>query len=106
MSTFTVPMDEAKRLINHTIDTNLLLEEQGEHPVAISLEASAGIGKTSIVKQIAEERGMTFVKLNMAQLEEPGDLIGFPIVEYECQTARKVKDEAGNTKIKVNPGTV
>lgn len=73
MPTYTVPMDEAKRLINHTIDTNLQLEENGDYPVAISLEATAGIGKTSIIKQIAEERGMTFVKLNMAQLEEPGD---------------------------------
>ena len=106
MPVITVPMDEAKRLINYTIDNNLRLEEEGKFPIAISLEATAGIGKTSIIRQIAEDRGMTFVKLNMAQLEEPGDLIGFPIVEYECQTARKVKNEKGEVKLVINPGTV
>lgn len=106
MPVITVPMDEAKNLINYTIDNNLRLEEEGKFPIAISLEATAGIGKTSIIRQIAEDRGMTFVKLNMAQLEEPGDLIGFPIVEYECQTARKVKNEKGEVKLVINPGTV
>ena len=71
--TNTIPMDEAKTLINYAIDNNLALEEVGEVPIAISLEASAGIGKTSIVKQIAEDRGMGFTKINMAQLEEAGD---------------------------------
>lgn len=71
--TNTIPMDEAKTLINYAIDNNLALEEVGEVPIAISLEASAGIGKTSIVRQIAEDRGMGFTKINMAQLEEAGD---------------------------------
>lgn len=71
--TNTIPMDEAKTLINYAIDNNVVLEENGEVPIAISLEATAGIGKTSIVKQIAEDRGMGFTKINMAQLEEAGD---------------------------------
>ena len=106
MANNTVSMGEVKNLINFTIDRNLELEENGEEPVAISIEASAGIGKTSIVKQVAEERGMTFVKLNMAQLEEPGDLIGFPQVEYECQLAKRFKDKDGNPKVQILPGTV
>lgn len=106
MATNTVSMSEVKNLVNYTIDNNLRLEEEGKEPIAISIEASAGIGKTSIVRQIAEERGMTFVKLNMAQLEEPGDLIGFPAIEYECQLAKKVKDKDGNIKKQILPGTV
>ena len=73
MANNTVSMNEVKNLVNYTIDRNRELEADGKNPVAVSIEASAGIGKTSIIRQIAKERGMTFVKLNMAQLEEPGD---------------------------------
>lgn len=73
MVTNTVSMDQVKNLINYTIDNNFRLQDEGKMPIALSLEASAGIGKTSIVRQIAEERNMGFVKLNMAQLDEPGD---------------------------------
>ena len=69
----TISMKEAKTLINYTIDNNRKLEEEGKVPIAISFEASAGIGQTSIVRQVAEERGMGFTKINMAQLEEAGD---------------------------------
>lgn len=106
MATGTVSMGEVKNLINYTIDNNVKLQEDGKMPIAISLEASAGIGKTSIVRQIATERGMGFIKLNLAQLEEAGDLIGFPITEYECQMAKRVKDKDGNIKAQILPGTV
>lgn len=42
--------------------------------------------KTSVVEQVAQERGMTYIKLNLAQLEEAGDLIGFPVKEYEVKS--------------------
>lgn len=42
--------------------------------------------KTSVVEQVAQERGMTYIKLNLAQLEEAGDLIGFPVKEYEVRS--------------------
>ena len=106
MATNTVSMDQVKNLVNYTIDNNFKLQEEGKTPIALSLEATAGIGKTSIVRQIAEERGMGFTKLNMAQLEEAGDLIGFPQVEYECQVAKLVKDKEGNVKRQIMPGTV
>ena len=66
-------MDQVKNLINYTIDNNLKLEEEGKAPIAIGFEALAGIGKTSVVRQVAKDRGMNLVKLNMAQLEEQGD---------------------------------
>lgn len=106
MAVNTVSMDQVKSLINYTIDNNLKLQEEGKMPIALSLEATAGIGKTSIVRQIADERKMGFTKINMAQLEEAGDLIGFPQVEYECQIAKLVKDKDGNTKRQIMPGTV
>jgi len=97
----SVSMKEVKRLINYAIDNNLRLEEEGKMPIAVSIEASAGIGKTSIVRQIADERGMTFVKLNMAQLEEPGDLVGFPLKEYECQVFTRTKKDDGTYAVTV-----
>ena len=104
--TSTVSMKQVKNLINYTIDNNLKLQEEGKFPIAISIEAEAGIGKTSIVRQIAQERGMTFVKLNMAQLDEPGDLIGYPMKEFECQVLKRVKKEDGTYAVSVFPKTV
>lgn len=72
MST-TISLKEAKKLINYTIDNNLKLEESGKVPIALSIEATAGIGKTSIVEQIAKERGMGFAKVSLHELEEAGD---------------------------------
>lgn len=106
MAKASVPMKRVKSLINHTIDNNLKLEEAGKMPRAISFEGEAGTGKTSVVRQVAKERGMNFVKLNFAQIDEAGDLAGYPIKEYECQMARQVKDENGNPKMQVMPGTV
>ena len=99
-------MKEVTNLVNYTIDNNIKLEEKGLTPIAISLEASAGIGKTSILQQIAKERNMGFTKISLHEMEEAGDLIGFPVVEYECQVAKRVKDADGNIKAQVLPGTV
>lgn len=106
MATTTVSMKEVNNLVNYTIDNNIKLEEKGLTPIAISLEASAGIGKTSILQQIAKERNMGFTKISLHEMEEAGDLIGFPVVEYECQVAKRVKDADGNVRAQVLPGTV
>lgn len=105
MATNTVTMGQVKRLINYTIDNNLKLQENGKMPIAISLEASAGIGKTSIVQEIAKERGMGFTKISLHEMEEAGDLLGYPQLEYECQLAKRVKDKDGNIKLQILPNT-
>jgi hypothetical protein len=106
MAKNTISMKQAKSLINYTIDNNLKLQEEGKMPIAISLEASAGIGKTSLVEQVAEERKMNYTKISLHELEESGDLLGYPELEYECQMARRVKDAEGNVKMQIMPGTV
>ena len=106
MATNTVSMDQVKNLVNYTIDNNLKLQEEGKMPIAICLEADAGIGKTSILQQIAEERGMTCTKLSLHELDEAGDILGFPQMEYECQMAKRIKDTDGNVKLQVLPKTV
>lgn len=49
---------------------------------------------------------MGFTKINVAQLEEAGDLIGFPLKEYECQVLKRVKKEDGTFSVSVLPKTV
>lgn len=73
MAKEVIPMKRVKELLNHTIDNNLKLEERGITPIAVSFEGEAGTGKTSVVRQVASERGMNFVKLNFAQIDEAGD---------------------------------
>lgn len=45
--------------------------------IPILLEGHAGIGKSQLVQQMAEELGFTYVDLRLAE-QEPGDLIGIP----------------------------
>jgi hypothetical protein len=106
MSENTISMSQVKNLINYTIDNNLKLAEEGKTPIAVGIEAAAGIGKTSILEQIAKERNMGFAKISLHEMEEAGDLIGFPLTEYECQILQRQTNEKGEQKITVLPKTV
>ena len=50
------------------------------------LWGAPGIGKSSIVKQIAKEKGMAFIDLRLA-LMDPTDLKGIPFYDKESHTA-------------------
>ena len=62
-------------------DTKELVKSIAEKQVHVPLliVGSMGIGKSWIVKQAAEELGIGFIDLRLAQ-QEPGDLIGIPRV--------------------------
>lgn len=87
-----INLQEFKKILNYLIDNNRKLVDEGKRAIAIGCEGEAGTGKTSIMEQIAEERGMTFIKLNLAELEESGDLVGFPLKEFKINEL----DENGN----------
>lgn len=89
-------LSEFTEVFNYLLDNNKQLEEQGLTPIAIGIEGAAGIGKTSLIQQVAEKRGMTLCKLNLSQLEEVGDLVGFPQKEVLLQW--KSKDGTIKTK--------
>ena len=78
-----ISMKEAEDLLNFTIDNNRQLQDAGQTPLAISFTGEHGIGKTSLVEQVAKKRGMTLTKLSLHELEEVGDLIGYPVKEYK-----------------------
>ena len=89
-------ISEFTGVLNYLLDNNRELEEKGLSPIAIGIEGAAGIGKTSLIQQVAEKRGMTLCKLNLSQLEEVGDLTGFPQKEVLLQW----KTKEGQTKTK------
>jgi len=76
-------LSEIKENINYLIDNNQYLEKNGHKGYSICLEGGHGIGKTAIVEEIARDRGMHFVKINLGAFEEVGDLTGFPVKKYQ-----------------------
>lgn len=83
MTNNEITLNEFKEVFSYLLDNNKQLEDKGLRPIAVGIEGEAGVGKTSIIEEIAKERNMTLVKVNLAQLEEIGDLVGLPIKECE-----------------------
>jgi MoxR-like ATPase len=87
MSKISLNVKEVKNFVNYILDNNNYLQENNKVPVAVEIIGEAGIGKTSSIMQIATERDLHLVKLNLAQIEELGDLVGFPLRQFElCKT--------------------
>jgi hypothetical protein len=87
MNQVKLNVEELKSFIKHMIVNNQTIQAQGKVPVAVNIEGDAGLGKTSAIMQLGQELGMQVVKLNLAQLEELGDLVGFPVKEYQVKNA-------------------
>ena len=87
MSQVQLNIDELKGFLSHMIKNNQHIQEQGKVPVTINIVGDAGLGKTSAILQMAKESNMDMVKLNLAQFEELGDLIGFPVKEYQIKNS-------------------
>jgi hypothetical protein len=76
-------IDELKTFLTHIVTNNRYLQESGKTPAAVEIQGDSGIGKTSGVLQLANELNLNFVKLNLAQIEELGDLVGFPVRQFQ-----------------------
>lgn len=79
----TITLDEFKDIFKYLIKNNFNLIDKGVAPISVGLEGSCGVGKTSVLEAIANELGMTYIRLGLSELEEVSDLTGFPIKEYE-----------------------
>ena len=82
---------ELKGFINHIIENNRFLQEQGKGPVSVEVVGESGIGKTSTIIELAKDNNLNFVKLNLAQIEELGDLVGFPVRQFQMYKEKKVQ---------------
>lgn len=76
---------EVKEFLRHIITNNQVIQAKGKNPIAVEVVGDSGIGKTSTVIQLAEELQLNFVKINLSQIEEIGDLVGMPVIQYEIQ---------------------
>lgn len=82
MAQVTLNTNELKSFMDHIITSNRQLQAEGKNPVAVEVIGESGIGKTTSIYQIAEQHNLDLVKLNLAQIEELGDLVGFSTKEY------------------------
>jgi nucleoside-triphosphatase THEP1 len=87
MSQVQLNVEELKSFIKHMVKNNQHIQSEGKVPVAINIEGDAGLGKTSAIMQLGKELQMDVVKLNLSQLEELGDLVGFPVKEFQIRNA-------------------
>ena len=79
-------LGEIKPILKYIINNNKSLHKRGEFPVSVQLTSLPGIGKTSLVEQIASEIGANYIKKNLSQMSDPGELCGWPIKEhYVCK---------------------
>jgi nucleoside-triphosphatase THEP1 len=79
--------EELKDFLRHVVDNNQHIQSQGKVPVSVSVTGEAGTGKTSSIIELAQELNFDLVKINLAQVEEIGDLVGFPVKEFQIQNA-------------------
>ena len=91
MAQVNLNIDELKGFVNHIIENNRFLQKESKPPVAIEVVGESGIGKTSTIVELAKENNLDFVKLNLAQIEELGDLVGFPVRQFQMYREVKVK---------------
>ena len=83
----SVNIKQLKGFLGHIVTNNRYLQSNGKLPVSVEVVGDSGIGKTSSIMQLAKELDLHVVKLNLAQIEEIGDLVGFPIRQFEvCET--------------------
>lgn len=82
--------ERIKHVLRHYITTNRLLHEANKKAVSVNLVGPAGLGKTSIGLQIGDEFEMETIKLNLAELDDIGDLVGFPMRQFEMILRRAV----------------
>tara|TARA_R110002167_G_scaffold84731_1_gene230253 strand:+ start:770 stop:1945 length:1176 start_codon:yes stop_codon:yes gene_type:complete len=83
MNQVNLNIDELQDFVGHIITNNRHLQSEGKNPVAIEVVGESGIGKTTSIMDMTKEHGLDFVKLNLAQIEELGDLVGFPIKQFQ-----------------------
>jgi len=96
MAQVNLNIDDLKGFLNHIITNNRFLQEQQKPPVAVEVVGESGIGKTSAIVELAKESNLNFVKLNLAQIEELGDLVGFPVRQFQMYKEKKIAKASQN----------
>lgn len=102
-------IDELKGFLTHVVTNNRFIQAGGKNPVAVEVVGESGIGKTSTMLQLANELNLNLVKLNLAQIEELGDLVGYPVRQFQlcketpAKMEKKQVTENGNLVLRDVP---
>ena len=91
MNQVNLNIDELQDFVDHIITNNRALQAQGKKPVAVEVVGESGIGKTTSIMDMSRAHNLDFVKLNLAQIEELGDLVGFPIKQFQMWSMKDGK---------------
>jgi hypothetical protein len=94
MAQVNLNVTELKGFVNHIIKNNRYLQDNNKSPVSIEVVGESGIGKTSTIVELAEENNLDFVKLNLAQIEELGDLVGFPVRQFQMYKEQTINNKS------------
>lgn len=86
-------IEKLKEILKEKMDINKKLADAGEAKLALNFVGDAGIGKTSAVMQVAEERGCECTTIVLSQFEEVGDVLGMPIKIYKLLDTKKKEVE-------------
>lgn len=68
---------ETYNILKDLIESNDKIIAGGGIPVAASLVGEPGIGKTTVIRELVSDLKRDFFKLNLSQLTEPAELVGF-----------------------------
>jgi len=90
MAEVNLNIEELESFVLHIIENNRFIQKEGKNPVAIEVVGESGIGKTTSIMDMAKENDLDFVKLNLAQIEELGDLVGFPVRQFQMYKEKQV----------------
>lgn len=80
--------EKIEDLLSRMFDNNMKRINEGLSPVPICIWGSHGLGKTTLIRSLADQKGWAVSYCAPAQFEEMGDLHGIP---------ERVKDENGRT---------
>ena len=105
MAEVNLNIDELKGFVNHIITNNRYLKKQGKNPVSVEILGESGIGKTSTVIELAQDNDLDFVKLNLSQIEEIGDLVGFPVRQFQMYKEKQIPVNTNNDSINMVTAT-
>ena len=86
--TTTYKPGETYTLLTKIVKANDEIMKNGGNPISVSLIGERGIGKTTLCRDLANDLGRDLYKLNLAQLTEPSELIGYYSKEYEVVNAK------------------
>ena len=96
MAQVNLNVTELKGFVNHIIENNRFLQKSGKNPVSVEVVGESGIGKTSSIVELAEDNKLKFVKLNLAQIEELGDLVGFPVRQFQMYKEKIIQQKSND----------